>query len=316
MAHASRLRTGTPPWVCRASRLLLVPLLVPTLLAGCEVARPARQPEGTIAFQGGSSLQTANQTHVVPGPPFQRPGMLIPARQQAWKSEWVEPDNKEHPMMRGASAGMTAGIAILLITPMATTFWPAAVGIMAGSIAAGMWGGSLAGDVDVRMSPPDQAVILAATEKLQPERLLRESFERALSPRVAEPLATVAWDPTQGPDTTATDPLVEVRDRQLDGIVECGVTALGLAAGEEPDTFGVFVQVRVRALDARDGRVRYDRVLSYGPGHTVAGLPRADFHTIEFLAADQGRVFRQVTSDALRRLARVLAEDPQLPLSP
>jgi hypothetical protein len=242
--------------------------------------------------------------------------MLTPTRQQAWKSEWVEPDKKEHPMMRGASAGMTTGIGLLLITPMAATFWPAAVGIMAGSIAAGMLGGSLAGNGDVRMSPPDQAVILAATEKLQPERLLRESFEQALSRRSAAPLATVAWDSTQGPDTTATDPLVDVRDRQLDGVVECGVTALGLAAGEEQDTFGVFVQVRVRALDARDGRVRYDRVLSYGPGHTVAGLPRADFHTMEFLAADQGRIFRQVASDAIRRLARVLAEDAQLPIAP
>lgn len=222
MAHASRLRGGTPFWASRSSRLCLVALLVPTLLAGCEVARPTRQPEGTIAFQGGSSLQAANQTHVVPGPPFQRPGMLTPTRQQAWKSEWVEPDKKEHPMMRGASAGMTTGIGLLLITPMAATFWPAAVGIMAGSIAAGMLGGSLAGNGDVRMSPPDQAVILAATEKLQPERLLRESFEQALSRRSAAPLATVAWDSTQGPDTTATDPLVDVRDRQLDGVVECG----------------------------------------------------------------------------------------------
>jgi hypothetical protein len=37
---------------------------------------------------------------------------------------------------------------------------------------------------------------------------------------------------------------------------------------------------------------------------------------MEFLAADQGRVFRQVASDAIRRLARVLAEDSQLPLAP
>ena len=41
-----------------------------------------------------------------------------------------------------------------------------------------------------------------------------------------------------------------------------------------------------------------------------------DRRTGEFLAADQGRVFRQVASDGIRRLARVLAEDPQLPLAP
>ncbi|HSW50062.1 MAG TPA: hypothetical protein VLH09_07805, partial [Bryobacteraceae bacterium] len=58
------------------------------------------------------------------------------------------------------------------------------------------------------------------------------------------------------------------------------------------------------------------RVISYGPGQTVEGLPRSDVHTVEFLAADQGRVYRQVASDAIRRLARVLAEDPALPLAP
>lgn len=296
--------------------MLLVPLLVSALLAGCGDTRPARQPEGTIALQGGSDPQGASRTHVLPGPPFQRPGMLIPVRQQIWKSTWVEPENKQHPLMRGASAGITTGIGFLLITPMAATFWPAAVGIMVASTTAGMLGSSLADSADVRMSPPDRTTIVAATERLQPDRLFRESLEQALSRRTTEPLATVAWDQTQGPDTTAADPLVEVRDRQLDGVVECAVTALGLAAGEERDTFGVFVEVRVRALDARDGRVRYDRVLGYGPGQTVAGLPRADFHTMEFLAADQGRVFRQVASDAIRRLARVLAEDSQLPLAP
>lgn len=242
--------------------------------------------------------------------------MLVPARQQTWKSEWVEPEDTQHPMMRGASAGMMAGIGFLLITPMAATFWPAAVGIMVGSTAAGMLGMGVAGDVDPRLSDPDRTVILAATERLQPDRLFRESLERTLSRRTTEPLAMVTWDQTQGPDTTALDPLVEVRRRNLDGVIECAVTALGLAVGEERDTFGVFVQVRVRALDARDGRVRYDRVLGYGPGRTVAGLPRAEFHTVEFLAADQGRVFRQVTSDAIQRLARVLAEDSQLPLAP
>lgn len=296
--------------------MLLVPLLVPALLVGCGDTRPARQPEGTIALQGGSGPQGASQTHILPGPPFRRPGMLIPASQQVWKSAWVEPENKEHPLTRGAAAGITTGIGFLLITPMAATFWPAAVGIMVASTTAGMLGIGLADSADVRMSAPDRTIILTATERLQPDRLFRESLEQALSRRTTEPLAMVAWDQTQGPDTTATDPLVEVRDRQLDGVVECAVTALGLAAGEERDTFGVFVEVRVRALDARDGRVRYDRVLGYGPGQTVAGLPRADFHTMEFLAADQGRVFRQVASDAIQRLARILAEDSQLPLAP
>ncbi|OGB91780.1 MAG: hypothetical protein A2Z31_07340 [candidate division NC10 bacterium RBG_16_65_8] len=110
--------------------------------------------------------------------------------------------------------------------------------------------------------------------------------------------------------------MVEARTRGLDGVLDFTIVAIGLAAGEERDTFGVFVQVRVRAFDARDGQLRYERVLSYGPGQTVEGLPRSDVHTVEFLAADRGRVYRQVASDAIRRLARVLAEDPTLPLAP
>lgn len=291
-------------------------LLAAALLAGCGDTRPARQPEGTVALQGGAGQHVASERYVLPGAPFQRPGMLVPAHQQAWKSAWVEPERKDHPLMQGVTAGMTTGVAILLITPLAATFWPAAVGIVVGSTAAGMLGVGLAESTDVRMSAPDRKIILETTEKLQPDRLFRESLGHALTRRSAGPLAIVAWDFGAGPDTTASDPLGAVRDRRLDGVIECGVTALGLAAGEERDTFGVFVEVRVRALETRDGTVRYDRILAYGPGQPVAGLPRSEFHTVEFLAADQGRVFRQLASDAVRRLARVLAEDPDLPLAP
>ncbi len=314
--HHWPLRDWIGPRVSRARQILRLSFLVPAFFVGCGDTRPAWQPEGTVAFQGGSTSLWAGQTHVVPGPLFQRPGMLIPTRPPGWKSAWVETDDKEHPLMRGATSGMTTGIGFLMMTPMTATFWPIAVGIMVGSTAAAMLGSHLTEGTDVRMSPPDQTIILAATERLQPDQLFRESLQRALTRRTPEPLTTVAWDEAQGPDTTVTDPLIEVRNRHLDGVIECGITALGLATGEERDTFGVFVQVRVRALDARDGRVRYDRVLGYGPGQNVPGLPRADFHTMEFLAADQGRVFRQVASDAIRRLAQILADDSQLPLAP
>jgi len=294
---------------------LLVPLLAATLLVGCGDTRPTRQPEGTVAFRSGAGPERASQSFVAPGLPFQRSGMLVPAHQQAWQAAWMEED-REHPLLKGATGGMTIGIGFLMITPMALTFWPAAVGIMVGSTAMGLLGASQDDGAVARMSPPDRAVIVEATKKLQPDRLFREAMEQALRRRTGEPLPVVTWHTAGGPDTAGTDPLVEARARGLDGVLDFAIDALGLAAGEEQDTFGVFVQVRVRALDARDGQLRYERVLSYGPGHAVAGLPRSDFHTVEFLAADQGRVFRQVASDGIRRLARVMAEDPQLPLAP
>jgi len=241
--------------------------------------------------------------------------MLVPAHEQVWQSAWID-RNEEHPLLRGATAGMTTGVGFLMITPMALMFWPAAVGIMVGSTAMGMLGVTQAESPDVRMSAPDRTIIAEATKNLRPERLFRESMEHALGGRTRDPLPIVTWHQTFGADTARTAPLGEARTRGLDGVLDFTIDAIGLAAGEERDTFGVFVQVRVRAFDARNGQLRYERVLSYGPGQTVEGLTRSDVHTVEFLAADQGRVYRQVASDAIRRLARVLAEDPALPLAP
>jgi hypothetical protein len=211
---------------------------------------------------------------------------------------------------------MTAGLGLLMIVPGALTFWPAAVGVMVGSTAAALWGVNQTDPADLRLSPPDRKVIVEATKALQPDRLFREAMHEALRRRAGEGLSIVAWTHGGHPDATGTDPLLEARARNLDGVLEFGIDGLGLAAGEERDMFGVFIQVRVRALDTRDGRLRYERVLSYGPGHAVDGVPRSAFHTVEFLAADQGRVYRYVASDAIRQLARVLAEDSQLPLPP
>lgn len=299
----------------RLAPRLLVSLLAATLLAGCGDTRPARQPEGTVAFRSGSGPETASQSFVVPGRPFQRSGMLVPAHQQTWQATWAE-EEQDHSLLKGATGGLTTGLGFLMITPMATAFWPAAVGIVVASTAMGMLGVTQTDAADARMSAPDRAIIVEATKMLQPDRLFREAMEQALRRRTGGPLPVVPWHTAGSGDTAGTDPLIEARARGLDGVLDFAIDALGLAAGEERDTFGVFVQVRVRAVDVRDGQLRYERVLSYGPGYTVPGLPRSDFHTVEFLAADQGRVYRQVASDAIRRLARVVAADTQLPLSP
>lgn len=306
--HAERL-------FVRRARVFCVLLLAAALWTGCGDTRPAQEPEGSIAFQSGTGSSGVNRTHVTDGPPFQRPGLLVPAYEPTWQSAWVEHD-QQHPLLRGATAGLTTGIAILEITPFALTFWPAAVGIMAGATAMSMLGISQSDPADQRISPPDRVVIADATKSLRPDALWRESAAEAFAQSRMTPVATVTSYQAWGPDTSGTDPLVEARAQGLDGVLEFSIDALGLAAGEEKDTFGVFVQVRVRAVETQGGLLRYERVVSYGPGQQVEGLPRADFYTVEFLAADQARVYRQMVSDGLRRLARVVAEDPQLPLPP
>jgi hypothetical protein len=313
-ASVAAIEARAGRFALRRARTPLVVLMVAAVLVGCGDTRPARQPEGSLAFRTGSGPQSDNQTFTIPGPPFQHPGMLSPAHEPAWQSTWVETD-QEHPLLRGASTGMTTGVGFLMIVPMAVTFWPAAVGIMVGSTAMGLLGVASADSTDVRMSPADRTVIAEATARLQPDRMFRASMGEALRRRAGSSMPVVVWHQALSAET-GTDPLAQARQQGLDGVLDFAVDAIGLAAGEERDTFGIFLQARVRALDTRDGRLRYERVLAYGPGRAVEGLPWAEFHTLEFLAADRGRVFRQVASDAISRIARALAEDPQLPLAP
>lgn len=296
-------------------RILLVAFLS-VLVAGCAETKPVREPEGSVAFRAGSGETSGNRTHLTPGLAFQRPGILVPASDPVWQSAWMGKDQQPNPLTQGATSGLLTGISIMQMVPFALTFWPAAVGIVVGVTAMGMLGVALEDPALQRMSPPDRATIAEATKTLRPDRLFRDAMAEALARRAGGPLSVVVLHQTWGPDTAGTDPLIEARDKGLDGVLEFSLDAIGLAAGEEADTFGVFVQVRVRALDAPGGQLRYERVLSYGPGQRMEGLPRLDFYTVEFLAADKGRPYRHFASEAISRLARLLADDPALPLAP
>jgi hypothetical protein len=295
-------------------RVLLV-VFLSVLVAGCAETKPVREPEGSVAFRAGTGETSGNRTHLTPGPAFQHPGILVPASDPVWQSAWLSKD-QENLLTQGATSGLLTGISIVQMIPFGLIFWPAAVGIVAGATAMGMLGVGQEDPALQRMSPPDRAAITEATKTLRPDRLFRDAMAEALARRAGGPLPAVDWHQAWGPDTPGTDLLIEARDKGLDGVLEFSLDAIGLAVGEEADTFGVFVQVRVRALDAPGGQLRYERVLSYGPGQPMEGLPKLDFYTVEFLAADKGRPYRHFASEAIRRLAPLLADDPALPLPP
>ena len=299
-------------------RKLLITLLSVTMLAGCADTRPAQEPEGSVAFRSGTGDGRNSQTYTVPGPALKHVGILTPAYEPVWQSAWVSKD-PDNPLSQGATAGISTGIVVLQIAPIALTFWPVAAGaagVVIGAAVLGMLGGGQEDPSLQRISPPDRTVITNATRTLRPDRLFRESMTAAVAHRMRTPPSVVTWYQGWGADTGGTDPLADARAKGMDGVLDFAVDALGLAAGEEKDTFGVFVQVRVRALDARDGTLRYERVLSYGPGQPVGGLPRSDFHTIELLAMDNATLYRYLASQAIERMARLLTEDPDLPLGP
>ncbi len=289
-----------------------------TILASCADTRPLQEPEGSVAFRSGIGNTTTNQTISIPGPDFTRTGILMPAYEPVWQSAWLSKDSQDS-LSQGSLAGLSTGIAVLQIAPLALTFWPVAVGaagLVAGATVMGMLGVGQDDPSLQRMSPPDRVAIADATKALRPDRLFRDAMTDELARRAGSPLAVVPWYQVWGPDTPGTDPLIEARAKGLDGVLDVELQAIGLAAGEEKDTYGVFVQVRVRALDARDGRLRYEKVLSYGPGQPVADLPRSDFHTVELLAMDKAHLYRHLASQAIGRMAHLLADDPALPLAP
>ena len=296
------------------TRAFAVALLF-ALLAGCAETKPVLESEGSVAFRSGDGETRENRTHLIPGPAFERPGILVPASDPVWQSAWLSKDQQTNPLESGATSGLITGVSIMQMAPFALTSWPAAVGIVVGATAMGMLGVTQEDPGLQRMSPPDRSAIAEATKSLRPDRLFREAMAEALARRAQGPLAVVDWRQAWGPDTAGTDPLAEARAKGLDGVLEFPLDAIGLAVGEDKDTFGIFVQVRVRVIDALDGQVRYERVLSYGPGQLVEGLPRSDFHTIEFLAADKAQPYRYLASEAVRRMARLLAQDPALPLA-
>jgi hypothetical protein len=307
----SRSSTASP----RPMRIHLITLLSAALLTGCAETKPVQEPEGSVAFRSGTGDTSDNQTFAVEGPAFLHPGILVPAHEPIWQAAWINKDEPS-PLMGGATSGLITGMGIMQMLPIGLTFWPAAVGIVAGAAAMGILGAAQEDPALQRMSPPDQKAIADATMNLRPDRLFREAMTVAIAHRLRSPPPVVTWQQGWGADTAGTDPLLEARATGLDGVLNFAVDAIGLAVGEERDTFGVFIQVRVRALDARDGQLRYERVLSYGPGRPVEGLPKSDFHTTEFLAMDKAHLYRHLASEAIGRMARLLAEDPALPLAP
>lgn len=297
----------------RPFRTVLAVALVGALLTGCAGTEASRQQEGQVVFQAGAALSGPSGPPVLRGPEIRRLAVLVPGVAPAWQAGWVEGDPKK-PGNRGAYAGLLTGLMIVQAFPYVIAFWPAAVGVVAGTTVMGALGGQLESPTLAKVTADDRGTILLAAADLKPDRLLREATAAALAARTGRPPVPLVWFPTYGPDTLGTDPLAEARGREMDGVLNVRLEAFGLARGDEPDTFGVFVRVRAELVEPAQGRLRYERILEHGPGHPLAGLPRPAAYTLGFYALDQARVFRQEMRDVIGGMARRLAEDPALPL--
>lgn len=288
--------------------------LIAALLAGCASTETAGPKEGQVVLQAGAAPHGSSDTVIAPGEVIRRPAVLVPGADPAWQAGWVEGDSKKKGA-EGAYSGLLTGLMIVQSVPFFMGFWPAAVGVVVGTTAMGALGAQFDSAAFGKMTADDRATILQAVADMRLDHLLRESTTAALASRTGRPSLQILWYPTLGPDTPGTDPLVEARGQGADGVLNVSLEAFGLAMGEEKDTFGVFVRVRAQLVEPAGDRIRYDRVLEHGPGRPLRGLPPPATYTLEFLAVDQARVFRHEMQDVIARMARVVTEDPALPVA-
>lgn len=297
----------------RPLRDVLAIALVAALLAGCASTQRPPPQEGQVVLQAGSAPPGPSGPAVLPGPEVRQLAILEPGFEPTWQAGWLGVDKKK-PGGGGAYSGLITGLIIVQSFPYVMAFWPVALGIVAGTTAMGAFGAQLDTATFAKMTTDDRGTIALAAADLNPDRLLRESATTALAARTGRSPRPLVWLPTYGPDTPGTDPLADARGRGVDGVLNVSLEAFGLAMGEEPDAFGVFVRVRAQLVEPAGGRLRYERVLEHGPGRPLAGLPRPATYTLEFLALDQARVFRHEVREVIDGMARILAKDPALPV--
>jgi hypothetical protein len=296
---------------------VLASALAALLLAGCATTPEAPPQEGRVIFQAGDTGTPPTDAVVVPGPAIHHLGVLIPTSDPTWQALWLDTTKNEKGLTaRGAISGFLFGLGIISSMPVSMLVWPVAAGVVAGTTAMGLMGESLDTSATSRVEIGDREALREAAASLYPDHLLRESLVAVLADRTGRPPFQVAWQPSQGPDTPGTDPMAEARKAGADGVLDLTVEAFGLAMGEEPEFYGIFVRVRVRLIEVGSGKLRYERVLQHGPGQPMAGMPRPAVYTLEFLALDKARVFRHEMREVLWRMAGILAKDPALPLGP
>jgi len=299
--------------MARPFRKLFALALALLFLVGCATTESTSPQEGHVILRAGTSASGGGTPMVVPGPEIRRLAVLAPAVDPAWHAVWLNPDRKSSPG-EGVYAGFLTGALIVQSVPVLIGFWPAAVGVIAGTTAIGALGAQLDATTHAKMAPDDRKGLMQAVLDLAPDRLLRQSVAEALGTRIGRPPLSLPWYPTWGADTPGTDALADAQGKGADGVLDVTLEAFGLAMGEEADAYGVFVRVRARLLEPVGGGLRYERILEHGPGRPIAGLPRSAAYTLDFLAMDQARVLRQEMQETVGRMARILAEDPALPI--
>jgi hypothetical protein len=296
-------------------RWSLATTLVLALGAGCASTEKGPPPEGQVILQAGGTQADAPPVTIAPGPVLHRPALLVAGYEPGRQANWIEGEQKPD-IMAGAQAGMTAGMAFTQMVPMFVAAWPIAAGLIGGMTLMGVLGVQFDNSALARLDPQDRTLLAEAATRVQPNQVLQEAAADRLARRLGQRPIQVVWQPTLGADTLGTNPLADARERGADSVLNLVVERFGLARGQEEDTYGIFVRVRAQLVEPREGRLRYERIVDYGPGHLVPGLPAPRAHLFEFLALDEARPFRHELREMVGRVAGLLADDPALPLGP
>ncbi len=315
---------------CRKSPRVAAVVAVAVALVSCA-QEPATTPPpsaspspGSLVYQSGAGGEVSRQAIVLPGEPFTRPVILTPIQVSPWQGKWIDrkrPGTKENPVVQGATTGLTLGLFAMPIGSVALLFWPAAVGLVAGATLAGAVGGALQKDTQEVddgsgfSEAPDRRAIAEATAALHPDQLLIESTAQALAARTGGALPRLPWQPPLPPEPPGRLPPLPPAEPATDGALQFAIEVLGLSATDEPELFGIFLQVRVQAFDLRSHQLRYERVFAHGPMTPIPEVPRPPAHSLDLMAMDNARLYRHQLTEIIRHVAHLIAEDPALPVA-
>jgi len=312
----------------RGQRPLAVLVAVAVALVSCarETATgpppSASPPPGSLVYQSGAGEDATRRADVLPGEPFTRPAILTPAHAAPWQGKWIDrrqPESKGGSIAQGATTGFSLGLTLPHLGTVALLFWPVAVGIIAGATIVGAVGGAMqkdrqdAPDESGLSAAPDRRAIAAATAALHPDQLLIESAAEALAGRTGGALPQIPWDSSslELPGQLSPRPSA---GPAADGALQFSIEVLGLSATDEPELFGIFLQVRVRAFNLQSRQLRYERVFAHGPMNPLPEVPRPAAHSLDLMAMDNARLYRHQMTEIIRHVAQLIAEDPALPV--
>jgi hypothetical protein len=248
--------------------------------------------------------------------PIPRLALFTTAQQEPFRAHWnPRSEFKDSTALEGMGTGFYVGLNLLSVLPIFVITPYVLGGILGISTAVGGIAGAAQSGKGSWKPPADHGGLEDALARMRPDADVREMFREEVqritgkpAPMVTQPAGETKDEP---PDYGALG-----KAAGADAVADLRVVAFGLAGGDVHFSLAVFMGVRARVFRASDGALIYDKLVAQSPDLPLPEMPPPASYTLEMHAMDDGRVFRHETRQALSAIARAIATDPALQLTP